>query len=68
MPDLMERLRRAFGMQADDHDAEHDAIRRRLDEQKLRIARLDADLDARRIRDRRHIFMTTHPKGRSGDG
>ena len=65
MPSLVERLRRALGTQADEHEDEHEAIRRRLIEQRLRIARIDADLDARR--ERRHIYMTTHPHRRTDD-
>lgn len=67
MPSLMERLRTWLGAPPPGHDGEHDAIQRRLTEQRLRIARLDADLDARRVRERRHIFMTAHPKRRADD-
>lgn len=65
MPSLMDRLRTWLGLPG--HEGEHDAIQRRLTEQRLRIARLDADLDARRVRERRHIFMTAHPKRRADD-
>ena len=67
MPSLMDRLREVFGTQPDPHDGEHRDIERRLTEQRLRIARLDADLDARRARERRHLFVTIHPKRRAGD-
>ena len=65
MPSLVEQLRDWLGLPG--HEGEHRDIERRLTEQRLRIARLDADLDARRARERRHLFVTIHPKRRAGD-
>lgn len=64
MASLMDRLRQVFGVE---HGAEHDHIQRRLDEQKLRIARLDADLDARLAKDRRRVMLSAHPERRAED-
>ena len=67
MPSLMERIRSWLHPVAG-HTAEHADVQRRLAHQQLRIARLDADLDARRAaKERRRISLPGSPRRRAGD-
>jgi len=66
VPDLLSRIRDWLSTPA--HEAEHDEIEWRLDAQRLRIRRLDAYVDARQAKERRHAFATGHPGRREKDG
>lgn len=63
----MERIRSVFGTHPDPHSGEHREIERRLDQQKIALARLDAYVTARRGPDRRHQMTPAHPGRRSSD-
>jgi hypothetical protein len=65
---LMDRLRFWLGLDGE-HSEEHADLRRELTEQRSRIRRLDAYVEARGYgRDRRRMMTPTHPRRRVTDG
>ena len=59
MARLMDRLRSILGIQVDENEREE--ARRHLAEQRLRVARLDATVEARRAQ------VRPHPRRRATD-
>jgi len=68
MPELMTRIRSWLGL-PERADPERQAVRQRLADQdrQIRLAVVDAGIDAQRAKERRRSFTASHPGRRAGD-